>query len=217
METENYFLDLTLVKCEVEKKNGLNYISWSDWWAELKKRHPTATYTKIKNGDTYLFKSGTGWSVECEVTVNGVSHTADLAIMDNKKQPVLYSDIKSTDIQNTLQRAFAKAIAMHGIGLYVYRWEDFPEDDDTQNSNDTKQTKSIEKPIYFVGTKSVEKASFDEGVFKRMRDSGLTCKDPTDAVRDARVKYLVSHQSAYAIESFYRTGEYKAINTFPIK
>ncbi len=59
---ENYFIELTKVKCEVEKKNGLNYISWSDAWYEVKKQHPTATYKKIKNDfdNTYLFKSGTG-------------------------------------------------------------------------------------------------------------------------------------------------------------
>jgi hypothetical protein len=47
-----------------------------------------------------------------------------------RNQEIKYEAIKSTAIQNTLQRAFAKAIAMHGIGLYVYRGEDFPEDDD---------------------------------------------------------------------------------------
>jgi len=36
METTNYFIELSKVKCEVEKKNGLNYISWSDGWAEIK-------------------------------------------------------------------------------------------------------------------------------------------------------------------------------------
>lgn len=128
METTNYFLELQKVKCEVEKKNWLNYISWSDWWAELKKIHPEATYRKVKNGDTYLFRSGTGWSVECEVTVWEITHCADLAVTDFKNQEIKYEAIKSTDIQNTLQRAFAKAIAMHWIGLYVYRGDDFPEE-----------------------------------------------------------------------------------------
>ena len=49
--------------------------------------------------------------------------------------------ISSTDIQNTLQRAFAKAIAMHGIGLYVYRGEDFPE----ETGHDVKK---VEKEIH---------------------------------------------------------------------
>lgn len=133
---ENYFIALEKIQCEVEKKNWLNYISWSDGWAELKKVYPDATYRKIKNWDTYLFRSWTGGSVECEVTVWEITHCADLAITDFKNQEIKYESIKSTDIQNTLQRAFAKAIAMHWIGLYVYRWEDFPEDEAKQVEDD---------------------------------------------------------------------------------
>lgn len=135
MET-NYFKNLSLVKCEVEKKNWLNYISWSDAWAEVKNLHPEATYSKIMNkqDSTFLFRSGTGGMVMCEVTINGISHVADLAITDFKNQEIKYEAIKSTDIQNTTQRAFAKAIAMHGIGLYVYRGEDLPEEIDWNNA-----------------------------------------------------------------------------------
>ena len=162
MET-NYFLELQKVKCEVEKKNWLNYISWSDGWKELKEKHPDASYKKVKNWDTYLFKSWTGWSVECEVTVNGITHCADLAITDFRNQEIKYEAIKSTDIQNTLQRAFAKAIAMHWIWLYVYRGEDFPEDDiDTTGSDDlpTPKAKTYDTPT--GGTKPRAMASKDE-------------------------------------------------------
>jgi len=145
MET-NYFLELQKVKCEVEKKNWLNYISWSDWWAELKKIHPEATYRKVKNNDTYLFRSGTGWSVECEVTVWDITHCADLAVTDFKNQEIKYDMIKSTDIQNTLQRAFAKAIAMHWIGLYVYRGEDFPEEYEEEKTTAPKTPVAPAKP-----------------------------------------------------------------------
>jgi hypothetical protein len=49
----------------------------------------------------------------CEVTINGITHTTDLAVTDFKNQEIPYERIKSTDIQNTSQRVFAKAIAMH--------------------------------------------------------------------------------------------------------
>jgi hypothetical protein len=51
METNNYFEKLSQVKCEVEKKNGLSYISWSDAWAEVKKAYPDSTYTIYENQD----------------------------------------------------------------------------------------------------------------------------------------------------------------------
>lgn len=140
--TTNYFIELEKVVCEVEKKGKLNYISWSDGWTALKRIHPEATYEKIKNGNTYLFPSGKWGSVECSVTVAGITHTADLAVTDTINKGIAIDAISSTDIQNTLQRAFAKAIAMHGIWLYVYRWEDFPEDDNDNIKKQTVPTKS---------------------------------------------------------------------------
>lgn len=171
MET-NYFLELQKVKCEVEKKNWLNYISWSDAWKELKEKHPDASYKKVKNWDTYLFRSWTWWSVECEVTVWGITHCADLAITDFRNQEIKYEAIKSTDIQNTLQRAFAKAIAMHWIGLYVYRWEGFPEEDvDTTGSDDlpTPKTKTYDTPT--GGTQDKKWLNFRD--LKKAIDGGI--------------------------------------------
>lgn len=178
METTNYFLELQKIECEVEKKNWLNYISWSDGWEELKKVHPEATYRKVKNWETYLFKSWTGGSVECEVTVWNITHCADLAITDFKNQEIKYESIKSTDIQNTLQRAFAKAIAMHWIGLYVYRGEDFPEDDDGQKANEAPRTKTEEKRWFnFPDLELAIKEWFDTDIALRqyIKDFGFTC------------------------------------------
>ena len=126
----NYFIELAKLECEVEKRNWLSYISWANAWDEVKRVYPDATYEKIKNtnDNSYLFRSWTGGGVEVDVTINGITHRADLAVTGLTNQEIKYEAIKSTDIHNTLQRAFAKAIAMHGIGLYVYRGEDFPEE-----------------------------------------------------------------------------------------
>lgn len=155
-ETKNYFTELNKIKCEVEKKNWLNYISWADAWAEVKKIYPNSNYTKIKNelDNSYLFKSWTWWSVEVEVEINWITHKSDLAITDFKNQEIKYENIKSTDIQNTLQRAFAKAIAMHWIWLYVYRWEDLPEDY-------TPPKKAMVKEDYARFQKSLSEWKFD--------------------------------------------------------
>lgn len=175
MET-NYFINLSLVKCEVEKKNWLNYISWSDAWAEVKKLHPEATYRKLVNelDNTFLFRSGTGGMVVCEVTINWIAHTADLAITDFKNQEIKYEAIKSTDIQNTTQRAFAKAIAMHGIGLYVYRGEDLPEEIDWNNAPIRDDVPQV--PTYSPKGKQLAeyiaeiKSEWDSNVIRTLQD-----------------------------------------------
>lgn len=155
---ENYFSKLSTVKCVVEKKNGLNYVSWSDAWAEVKIIHPDATYEKIKNTDnTYLFRCGTWGMVECSVTIDGITHTADLAVTDFRNQEIKYENIKSTDIQNTLQRAFTKAIAMHGLWLYVYQWEDYPEELGIDIKKESKTVKTAPAPV-----KNVLESTFDQ-------------------------------------------------------
>jgi hypothetical protein len=45
----NYFTNLSKVKCEVEQKNNLNYISWASAWSELKTIHPEANYIIYEN------------------------------------------------------------------------------------------------------------------------------------------------------------------------
>jgi len=130
---KNYFIDLSNIECSIEKKNWFTYVSWSDAWTAVKKVYPDSTYRKVMNElyNSFLFKSGTGGMVLCEVTINGITHVADLAITNFSNKAIPYADITSTDIQNTTQRAFAKAIAMHWLWLYVYRGEDLPEDQET--------------------------------------------------------------------------------------
>ena len=176
-KTENYFIQLSKVECLIEKKNWLNYVSWSDAWSEVKKLYPEATYKKIRNeqNNSYLFPSGIGGMVECEVTINGITHSADLAVTDFKNQCIKYEDIKSTDIQNTLQRAFTKAIAMHGLWFYVYRGEDLPEDQETPK-------KKYDKPL--IGTKNINALI---NMFKTGEMSGTV----EDALREAREHYNI--------------------------
>ena len=137
---ENYFIELNKIEGEVSKKQNLSYISWANAWDMLKRQHPNATYEKIRNSldNSYLFKSGTGGMCEVSVTVNDITHCADLPVLDFRNQPVAYDKIDSFQINKTLQRAFTKALAMHWIGLYVYRWEDLPDQETDQPRIDPK-------------------------------------------------------------------------------
>lgn len=128
---ENYFKKLSTINWEVDKKNWMNYISWANAWDMVKKEYPNSTYNKIRNDldNSYLFKSWTGWMCEVEVTINWITHSMDLPVLDFKNQPVSYDKIDSFQINKTLMRAFTKAIAMHWIWLYVFKWEDLPDTD----------------------------------------------------------------------------------------
>ena len=127
---DNYFVELYGVNVgeHIEKKNGLSYLSWAWAWAEIKKKHPDATYTIYENRDgwNYFTDGRTCW-VKTGVTVNGIEHIEDLPVMDYKNKSIPLESVTSTDINKAIQRSLTKACARHGLGLYVYAGEDLPE------------------------------------------------------------------------------------------
>lgn len=143
MET-NYFVELNKIACETDKKNNLTYVSWADAWAEVKKQYPDSNYTIYENAEWFPFWESKFW-IDCKVwvTINWIEHIVRLPVMDwaNKSMKAQSYEYKTKywekiceaatqfDINKTTQRAFAKAIAMHWIWLYVFRWEDLPETD----------------------------------------------------------------------------------------
>lgn len=120
------FEKLSKIKCEVVKKGNLNYISWAEAWKQLKKACPNASYIVYSNTASGMpyFGDSTGGFVKVGVEVNSVRHIVFLPIMDFRNKSIQLVEITTTDINKAIQRALTKAIAMHGLGLYVYRGED---------------------------------------------------------------------------------------------
>ena len=133
--SDNYFTELNSINVngKTEKKNGLTYLSWAWAWGEVKKLHPDATYRIYENMDGWCYHTDgkTCW-VKTGVTVNGIEHIEYLPVMDYKNRSIPYSDVTSFDVNKAIQRSLTKAVARHGLGLYIYAGEDLPEDD---NSN----------------------------------------------------------------------------------
>ncbi len=126
----NYFTILNGVNVQdkVEKKGGLSYLSWAYAWGEVKKRHPDAIYTIYENADGWNYHTDgkTCW-VKTGVTVNGIEHIEYLPVMDNRNKSIPRDDITSFDVNKAIQRSLTKAVARHGLGLYIYAGEDLPE------------------------------------------------------------------------------------------
>lgn len=133
MNESNYFeiLNSVNVNEKVEKKNGFSYLSWAFAWGELKKRYPDATYNIYENKDGWNYHTDgrTAW-VKVGVTVNGIEHTEELPIMDFKNKSIPLENITSLEVNKSIQRALTKAVARHGLGLYIYAGEDLPDESD---------------------------------------------------------------------------------------
>lgn len=90
-------------------------------WAEVKKLFPEATYTIYEdaNGLFYHTDGKTCW-VKTGVKVNGIEHIEYLPVMDYKNQSIPLEKVTSFDVNKAIQRSLTKAVARHGLGLYIY-------------------------------------------------------------------------------------------------
>lgn len=132
----NYFSTLNQINVNeyTEKKGNLTYLSWAYAWGELKKRYPDSTYTIYENKDglNYHTDGRTCW-VKTGVTVQGIENIEYLPVLDYNNKSIHLDKVTSFDVNKTIQRSLTKAVARHGLGLYVYAGEDLPEEEKTEN------------------------------------------------------------------------------------
>ena len=117
---------LVNVNEHTEKKGQLTYLSWAWAWAEVLKYDPLATWSAIEfNGLPFVVLPDNTAMVKTEVTIKGVTRSCWLPAMDNKNKAIQAPD--AFQINTAIVRCMTKAIAMHGLGLYIYAGEDLPE------------------------------------------------------------------------------------------
>lgn len=122
-------LSLVSIKGKTERKGNLDYLSWANAWHLLKLEYPNSqrnVYESEHTGLNYFTDGKTGY-VKVGVDVEGIEHIDYLPIMDFRNKSVTVDKITSFDVNKTIQRATAKAIAMHGLGLSLWTGEDVPE------------------------------------------------------------------------------------------
>jgi len=117
-----------------KEKNNLSYLPWAEAWAEVKKIYPDAqavvhpqVMDEFENKRPWHDDGKSGW-VEVSVTINDLTYTETLAIMDHRNQAIPVEKITSVDANKSIKRCLVKALALHGLGLYIYRGEDLPEE-----------------------------------------------------------------------------------------
>jgi hypothetical protein len=120
----NHYITLAAIDVgnHIEKKGNLSYLSWA--WAvdHLLRADPQANWEFHEPkfyGDTVM--------VSVTVTAFGKSLPMQLPVMDNKNNAIKNPDARK--ISDAQMRCLVKAIACHGLGLYIYAGEDLPLDD----------------------------------------------------------------------------------------
>jgi hypothetical protein len=115
------------VGSHIEKKGQLSYLSWA--WAvdQLLRQDPEATWAfhdPKYYGDTVM--------VCVTVTAFGKPVTMQLPVMDNRNNAIANPDARK--ISDSQMRCLVKAIACHGLGLYIYAGEDLPAAEDGKSA-----------------------------------------------------------------------------------
>lgn len=133
MTETNYFRTLNAIDVNdhTEQKANLTYLSWAWAWTEIKTLYPDTTYTIYENKDglNYHTDGKTCW-VKTGVTCNGIEHIEYLPVMEHRNKSIPLANVTSFDVNKAIQRSLTKAVARHGLGLYIYAGEDLPEPED---------------------------------------------------------------------------------------
>ena len=124
-----------------EKKANLTYLSWAWAWQEALKADETATFNVQMFGDKcYMEVNGTAM-VWVTVTIFDKAMTCMLPVMNNKNEPITIAGrsfkdkwgndkkemIDSFNVNTAIMRCMTKALALHGLGIYIYAGEDLPQ------------------------------------------------------------------------------------------
>lgn len=138
------------VNGHTEKKNGLTYLSWAWAWAEVLKLDPAATWVAHTYGqpgaEEPCMRVGKTAMVHVSATIKGLRRECMLPVMDHRNKAI--PDPDAFAVNTAIMRCLAKAIAMHGLGLYIYAGEDLPEQGEAEPA---KPVESIHKPTDGAG------------------------------------------------------------------
>ena len=115
-----------------KKKGQFDYLSWPLAIQELLKVCPDATWQvhEYQNEDGLTapyMTTNAGCFVRVSVTCEGIIRSQVHPVTDNRNQTI--AQPTAQDINTSIQRCLAKAIALHGLGLYIFAGEDLPEPD----------------------------------------------------------------------------------------
>lgn len=181
------------VRPKAEKKGRADYLSWAHAWDMLKSNYPQAQRIIYESEHTGLnyFTDGKTAYVKVGIVVNDLEHIDMLCVMDHRNKSIPIEKLCSFEVNKTIQRATAKAIAMHGLGLSLWTGEDIP----------TPPTEGKEAPSKEVKKKITLKVD-DENWGKVLKYVVANKEKGVDSLlKELRVKYSVSATVKKEIEA----------------
>ena len=201
---EDVWKVLSKVDVSAQKKTlpdtNITYLSWTWAWDELMKHYPYATYSFDEDQWDHL-----GYcTVSCTVRIGHLERTMWLPVMGGYS----HKAVKNPDARgrsDTRMRCLVKAMAMFGLGHYIYNGEDFPRKEDdleqeeqAQVQNDDDKAKdfaeSIKQKLKQATTEQQAMHVFDDDPDQRQwleqqfptlyAELGQLCMDKLDQIKN---------------------------------
>lgn len=155
----NRFETLAAINCsdKIEKKGKLSYLSWAWAWDQFKRIYPDSYFTvyETPNGCIYWTDGKTCW-VKTGVTLVDGDYSLELIerlpVMDNRNESIPLERVTSRAVNDSIQRSLTKAVARHGLGLYVYAGEDLPEIETPKAMDESKLPDTKAAPARMAST-----------------------------------------------------------------
>jgi hypothetical protein len=191
----------------LEKKGNLSYLSWAWAWAEVLKVDPGAQWTAHEwdNSPVMHLRNGTAM-VKVSVEIKGNIKTCILPVMDNRNRAIVDPDAFA--VNTATMRCLTKAIAMHGLGLYIYAGEDLPEGEEAPKG-------FINNPRGDLGT-SISPAERDPLVaeFRAALDLDAEEQDIAVAVYAIHDRIKANHDLYVAVSDSLNSKERSALKAY---
>lgn len=181
------------VNDRTEKKNGMTYLSWAWAWTEVLKADPAATF-EVKMwpdgtgvGLTPLLDLGGTGMVWVTVTMFGKPMTCQLPVLDYRNKPIVEPDAMA--VNTAIMRCLVKAIALHGLGLYIYSGEDTPDEVETKTITVTTSTATAEIEI------------------PKSKPADLMDDDTAKLFADGMIQFISVHRELPDLNSYWKKNQ----------
>ena len=177
------------VNIHKKQKGQFDYLSWPLAVRELLKVCPDATWQvheyQNEDGLTAPFMTtNAGCFVRVSVTCDEVTRSQVHPVTDNRNQTI--AQATAQDINTSIQRCLAKAIALHGLGLYIFAGEDLPEPD----ALNSKQRSELLAVVKKLDNKSLENDILRkmDGLQINVRNYGASIEKLNEMIKDKEKK-----------------------------
>lgn len=154
----NKFVELAAINVgkNIEKKGRFSYLSWSFAVAELMRLDPMASWTfhePMNFGETMM--------VACTLTAFDKPVYMWLPVIDHQNKAIKNPDAMA--VNKAMMRCLVKAIAAHGLGLYIYAGDDLPDakDINADNIQNPPPPQSLTDDRFKAALAAVKSGSYD--------------------------------------------------------